>query len=149
MTNVSLPAQASVGVPNAGASPTPTPRAITRQRLRRADTPHDTGGVARAAPGRSRLDGPGLCRASSEGPRQALAGIGVEASPGVKIDIRYQRGDTLYFAIPPMAAKPEDAETMINQMDLWQSGELFCWMMPQAMGLELLRMRQSFRKNSP
>jgi hypothetical protein len=82
-------------------------------------------------------------------PRQALASIGVEASPGVKIDVRQQRRDTLYFVIPPMAAKPEDAETVINQMDLWQSGELFCWMMPQAMKLELLRMRQSFRKNNP
>jgi hypothetical protein len=82
-------------------------------------------------------------------PRQALASIGVEVSPGVKIDVRQQRRDTLYFVIPPTAAKPEDAETVINQMDLWQSGELFCWMMPQAMKLELLRMRQSFRKNNP
>ena len=82
-------------------------------------------------------------------PRQALASIGVEVSPDVKIDVRQQRRDTLYFVIPPTAAKPEDAERVINQMDLWQSGELFCWMMPQAMKLELLRMRQSFRKNNP
>jgi len=82
-------------------------------------------------------------------PRQALAIIGVEVSPGVKIDIRQQRRDTLYFVIPPLAAKPEDAETVINQMDLWQSGELFCWMMPQALKLELLSMRQSFRRNNP
>ena len=82
-------------------------------------------------------------------PRQALTVIGVEVSPGVKIDIRQQRRDTLYFVIPPLAAKPEDAETVINQMDLWQSGELFCWMMPQALKLELLRMRQSFRRNNP
>lgn len=82
-------------------------------------------------------------------PRKALAVIGVEVSPGVRIDIRQQRRDTLYFVIPPLAAKPEDAETVINQMDLWQSGELFCWMMPQALKLELLRMRQSFRRNNP
>lgn len=82
-------------------------------------------------------------------PRQALAVIGVEISPGVKIDVRQQRRDTLYFVIPPLAAKPGDAETVINQMDLWQSGELFCWMMPQALKLELLRMRQSFRRNNP
>jgi hypothetical protein len=82
-------------------------------------------------------------------PRQVLAAIGVEVSPGVKIDIRQQRRDTLYFVIPPLAAKPEDSEMVINQMDLWQSGELFCWMMPQALKLELLRMRQSFRRNNP
>ena len=51
--------------------------------------------------------------------------------------------------IPPLASKPEDAETVINQMDLWESGDLFCWIMPQALKLELLRMRQSFRKNNP
>jgi len=38
---------------------------------------------------------------------------------------------------------------VINQMDLWQSGELFCWIMPQALKLELLRMRESFRRNNP
>jgi hypothetical protein len=81
-------------------------------------------------------------------PRQALATIGVEVSPGVKIDVRQQRRDTLYFVIPPLAPKPEDAETVINQMDLWESGDLFCWIMPQALKLELLRMRQSFRKNN-
>ena len=46
-------------------------------------------------------------------------------------------------------ARSHDAEMVINQMDLWQSGDLFCWMMPQAMKLELLRMRQSFGKNNP
>jgi len=82
-------------------------------------------------------------------PRQALATIGVEVSPGVKIDVRQQRRDTLYFVIPPLASTPENAETVINQMDLWESGDLFCWIMPQALKLELLRMRQSFRKNNP
>lgn len=82
-------------------------------------------------------------------PRRALASIGVEVSPGVKIDVRQQRRDTLYFVIPPPAAGPEDAETVINQMDLWGSGDLFCWIMPQALKLELLRMRQSFRRNHP
>lgn len=81
-------------------------------------------------------------------PRQALATIGVEVSPGVKIDIRQQRRDTLYFVIPPLAANPQEAETVINQMDLWESGDLFCWIMPQALKLELLRMRQSFRRNN-
>uniref|UniRef100_I2Q6Y9 Nitrile hydratase, alpha chain n=1 Tax=Desulfovibrio sp. U5L TaxID=596152 RepID=I2Q6Y9_9BACT len=82
-------------------------------------------------------------------PRQALASIGVEVSPGVTIDVRQQRRDTLYFVIPPLAAPSVDAEKAINQMDLWQSGDLFCWIMPQALKLELLRMRQSFRENNP
>ncbi|OUL79613.1 nitrile hydratase [Paraburkholderia hospita] len=82
-------------------------------------------------------------------PRRALETIGVEVSPDVKIDIRQQRPDTLYFVIPPLAARQEDAGTVINQMDLWQSGELFCWIMPQTLKLELLRMRQSFRRNNP
>ena len=82
-------------------------------------------------------------------PRQALASIGVEVSPGIEIDVRQQRRDTLYFVVPPLAESTEDAEKVINQMDLWQSGELFCWIMPQALKLELLRMRESFRRNSP
>ena len=82
-------------------------------------------------------------------PRQALASIGVEVSPDVKLDIRQQRRDKLYCVIPPLAEDPHDAEMVINQMDLWQSGDLFCWMMPQDLKLELLRMRQSFRKNNP
>lgn len=81
-------------------------------------------------------------------PRQALASIGVEVSPGVKIDVRQQRRDTLYFVVPPLATSPESAETVVNQMDLWQSGDLFCWIMPQALKLELLRMRQSYRRNN-
>jgi hypothetical protein len=81
--------------------------------------------------------------------RQALASVGVEVSPGVEIDVRQQRRDTLYFVIPPLAEHTEDAETVINQMDLWRSGELFCWIMPQALKLELLRMRESFRRNNP
>ena len=82
-------------------------------------------------------------------PRQALASIGVEVSPDVEIDVRQQRRDTLYFVIPPLAEPTEDAEKVINQMDLWQSGDLFCWIMPQALKLELLRMRESFRRNNP
>jgi len=82
-------------------------------------------------------------------PRGALASIGVEVAADVKIDVRQQRRDTLYFVIPPLAANPEEAETVINQMDLWDSGDLFCWIMPQALKLELLRMRQSFRSKNP
>jgi hypothetical protein len=82
-------------------------------------------------------------------PRRALESIGVQVSPDVKIDVRQQRRDTLYFVIPPLAATAQDAEAVINQMDLWDSGDLFCWIMPQALKLELLRMRQSFRSSNP
>ena len=92
---------------------------------------------------------PAFAELLQKNPRQALASIGVVVSPGVEIDVRQQRRDTLYFVIPPLAEGTEDAETVINQMDLWQSGELFCWIMPQAFKLELLRMRESFRRNNP
>jgi len=82
-------------------------------------------------------------------PRRALADLGVEVSPDVRIDVRQQRRDTLYFVIPPLAETPEAAGSVINQMDLWESGDLFCWVMPQALKLELLRMRQSYRRNNP
>jgi hypothetical protein len=80
-------------------------------------------------------------------PRKALASIGVDVSPDVKIDVRQQRRDTLYLVIPPLAAPQDDTQPVINQMDLWQSGDLFCWIMPQDLKLELLRMRQSYRKS--
>jgi hypothetical protein len=86
---------------------------------------------------------------SQKNPRQALASMGVEVAPGIEIDVRQQRRDTLYFVIPPLAERTEDAEKVINQMDLWQSGELFCWIMPQTLKLELLHMRESFRRNNP
>jgi len=81
-------------------------------------------------------------------PRQALTSIGVEVSPETEIDVRQQRRDTLYFVIPPLAGPAENPDKVINQMDLWQSGDLFCWIMPQALKLELLRMRESFRRNN-
>ena len=79
-------------------------------------------------------------------PRRALGRLGVALPPGVEIDVRLQRRDTLYLVIPPPEAQPSAAPTPINQMDLWQSGELLCWILPQALKLELLRMRQSFRE---
>jgi len=82
-------------------------------------------------------------------PRSALASLGVDVPASVKIDVRLQRRDTLYFVIPPLAPQPEDEDRVIDQMDLWESGDLFCWIMPQALKVELLRMRQDFRRNNP
>lgn len=89
---------------------------------------------------------PAFAELLQKDPRQALGSLGVELPPGVEIDVRLQRRDTLYFVIPPPAAEPNAAPTPINQIDLWQSGELCCWILPQALKLELLRMRQSFRR---
>ncbi|MBN8548679.1 MAG: nitrile hydratase [Deltaproteobacteria bacterium] len=82
-------------------------------------------------------------------PKAALKTLGVEIPDTVKVNIRMQRRDTLYFVIPPSAEHAEDADTVINQMDLWQSADLFCWIMPQALKLELLAMRQDYRKAHP
>lgn len=80
-------------------------------------------------------------------PRAALAMLGVDTSPDVKFDIRCQQRDTLYYAIPPATPSGESAPKVINQMDLWRSADMFCWVMPQALKVELLRMRQSYRRN--
>lgn len=92
---------------------------------------------------------PAFAELLQKDPRRALASLGVEVSPGVRIDVRQQRRDTLYFVIPPLAPQPGDAERAPDQMDLWESGDLFCWIMPQALKVELLRMRQDFRRNNP
>lgn len=88
---------------------------------------------------------PDFARLLETDPRSALAAMGIEVSDDVRIDVRMQRRDTLYFVIPPLAERPEDADKVINQMDMWQSGDLYCWIMPQALKLELLKMRQSYR----
>ena len=89
---------------------------------------------------------PAFAELLQKDPRRALGRLGVALPPGVEIDVRLQRRDTLYLVIPPPATQPSAAPTPINQMDLWQSGELLCSILPQALKLELLRMRQSFRE---
>ena len=84
--------------------------------------------------------------AASE-PKRALAQIGVETDPDVEIEIIVQDRNTLYYVIPPLAESVSEGDKVIDQMDLWQSAELFCWIMPQALKLQLLAMRQSFRRN--
>ncbi|MFO1478361.1 MAG: nitrile hydratase [Verrucomicrobiota bacterium] len=92
---------------------------------------------------------PEFCRLIETDPKAALKSLGVEVPDGVKLNMRMQRRDTLYFVIPPLAEHPEDTNKVINQMDLWQSADLFCWIMPQALKLELLAMRQGYRKAHP
>jgi hypothetical protein len=92
--------------------------------------------------------GPAFAERLRTDTRRALESLGAKVSPDIK-NVRQQRRDTVYFVIPPLAAKPKDAERVIDQMDLWGSGDLFCWIMPQALKVELLRMRQDFRRNNP
>lgn len=92
---------------------------------------------------------PEFVRLLERDPKAALRSLGVEVPEGINLAVRMQRRDTLYFVIPPPAERPEDADSVINQMDLWQSGDLFCWMLPQALKLELLAMRQAYRRGEP
>jgi len=92
---------------------------------------------------------PEFCRLMEHDPKSALKTLGVKVPDRVNLTIRMQRRDTLYFVIPPLAKHPEDASAVINQMDLWQSADLFCWIMPQALKLELLAMRQAYRTDHP
>jgi len=92
---------------------------------------------------------PEFRRLMERDPKSALKTLGVKVPDRVNLTIRMQRRDTLYFVIPPLAKRPEDANTVINQMDLWQSADLFCWIMPQELKLELLAMRQAYRTEHP
>lgn len=76
----------------------------------------------------------------------ALQSLDVAVPEGVKVVVRVQRPDTLYYMIPPLAAGDDDLKQPINQTDLWKSGELFLWILPEALKVTLLQMRQAFRK---
>lgn len=77
-------------------------------------------------------------------PAAALARLGVDVPDGMRFDIRIQRPDTLYLVIPP-AADNGPAEDVVNQMDLWRSGDQFVWIMSQDAKLALLQMRRQYR----
>jgi hypothetical protein len=74
-----------------------------------------------------------------------LATLGVDVPAGMRVDLRVQRPDTLYLLIPPAASAVEESEAVVNQMDLWRSGEQFVWVMPQDAKMALLEMREQFR----
>ena len=83
--------------------------------------------------------------AVTEDPAAALARLGVEVPAGWRVDLRVQRPDTLYLVIPPAFSDEEEHESVVNQMDLWRSGEQFVWIMPQEAKLALLKMREQYR----
>jgi hypothetical protein len=83
--------------------------------------------------------------AVTEDPAAAFAQLGVEVPAGWRVDLRIQRPDTLYLVIPPAFSDGDEHEQVINQMDLWRSGEQFVWIMPQEAKLALLEMREQYR----
>jgi hypothetical protein len=82
--------------------------------------------------------------AFADNPSAALSQLGVEVPDGLRLDMRVQRRDTLYLIIPP-ASSDGGTDSVVNQMDLWRSGDQFVWLMSQDAKLALLKMRQQYR----
>lgn len=76
----------------------------------------------------------------------ALAALGVHLPDGLHLDVRIQRRDTLYFVIPPAGGDGGDADHVVDQMDLWGSGDQFAWILPQDQKLALLDLREQHRR---
>lgn len=80
-------------------------------------------------------------------PVDALASLGVEVPAGMSLDVRVQRPDTLYFVIPPLDVDGGDPDQVLNQMDLWSSGDQLVWILPQDAKVALLKMREQYRSS--
>lgn len=81
-------------------------------------------------------------------PDAALAALGVHLPDGLHLDVRLQRRDTLYFVIPPADGDGGDADQVVDQMDLWGSGDQFVWILPQDQKLALLDLREQYRHHA-
>lgn len=81
-------------------------------------------------------------------PTRALGSLGVEVPAGISLDVRVQRPDTLYFVIPPFDGDGGHSDGVLNQMDLWSSGDQFVWVLPQDAKVALLDMREQFRSTN-
>ena len=79
-------------------------------------------------------------------PGAALAELGVHLPDGMHLDMRIQRRDTLYFVIPPAYDDGGDSNHVVDQMDLWGSGDQFVWILPQDQKLALLDVREQYRR---
>ncbi|PVZ08175.1 nitrile hydratase [Actinomycetospora cinnamomea] len=77
-------------------------------------------------------------------PAAAMSKLGVDVPNGMRLDVRVQRRDTLYLVIPPASPDGEPGG-VVNQMDLWRSGDQFVWILSQDAKLALLGMREQFR----
>ncbi|MBI0294617.1 nitrile hydratase [Streptomyces sp. PRKS01-29] len=100
-----------------------------------------------AALTRRAWEDPGFAEQLEHEPLKALASMGVHVAPGVKVQVRLQKRNTLYYVVPP-AKRPDepDRREPVNLMDLWRSGDNFVWMMPERLKTELLAMRRSFHQ---
>jgi hypothetical protein len=79
-------------------------------------------------------------------PAAALAKIGVELPAGVRVDVRIQDPNTLYYLIPPSTDPSRKSELgVVTQMDLWRSGDTFCWVIPEGLKFALLDVRLQYR----
>lgn len=83
--------------------------------------------------------------AVADDPAAALATLGVDVPAGMRVDVRVQRPDTLYLVIPPASPVGGRGEEVVNQMDLWRSGDQLVWIMPQDAKVALLEMREQYR----
>ena len=81
-------------------------------------------------------------------PGAALARLGVQVPDGIRLDVRVQRADTLYFVIPPAADDGGATDHVVDQMDLWGSGDQFVWILPEHAKVALLQIREDFRRAS-
>lgn len=79
-------------------------------------------------------------------PGGALDELGLHLPDGMHFDVRIQRRDTLYFVIPPAGDDGGDADHVVDQMDLWGSGDQFVWILPQDQKLALLDLREQHRR---
>jgi hypothetical protein len=109
-----------------------------------SSTPNDPGadGSLETALARLAWGDPRACDDSDA----VLARLGVEVPPGMRVEMRVQRRDTLYFVIPPAEADGGDPDHVLNQMDLWSSGDQFVWILPQDAKVALLEMREQYRR---
>ncbi len=79
-------------------------------------------------------------------PVATLAALDIHVPDGLHLDVRIQRRDTLYFVIPPAGGDGGDADHVVDQMDLWGSGDQFVWILPQDQKLALLDLREQHRR---
>lgn len=105
-------------------------------KLRRPERPRSGASPDHARLERSRAD---------RGPRGGAARLGIDVPPALRFDVRVQRPDTLYLVIPPVSSDDAGGENVVNQMDLWRSGDQFVWILPQDAKTALLEMREQYR----
>jgi hypothetical protein len=87
--------------------------------------------------------------AAAGDPATTLAKLGVDLPPGLRVDLRIQRPDTMYFVIPPASPVHGNDHGVVDQMDLWRSGDQLVWIMPEDAKEALLTMREQCRRHSP